>query len=399
MLELWFKLKASAKVVAWAAPHVQQWHKDRVFNRVEGNRQLEARNFAEAEECLAEAVEECGERGSSPNTRIRLQLQLAEAQRKQGDDDPDKLDEAEVTIRDALQLTARISNPSGYVQCLDALVEVFYARGDLPGMQALIEEGIRIEAAMPHPDPIRMARRVHRLGLVLNFQGEDGIPVLEKSIRLHEQSFGEDHVETAGVLADTGIFYRATGHQEQAQTCLNRALRIHRRDLGADSPEAIRDLQYLAGSHEESGDFDSASEHYERALELTERLVGIDQEELAELQFRMACLYADWEHYSRARELLAMCIGTFRRKKGARLAIAYELVAHVEERSGRYRDALIELERAGRTWEACGPERAEELAKNLEYRADLQDQMKRKDSANWLRERAAETRAAAAGTT
>src|ERR1700730_9585382 len=115
MLELWLKLKASANFAAWAAPQVQQWQKDREFYRVEGDRQLKARNFAEAEACLVEAVAEWIERGKSPTTRIRLQLQLAEAQRKQG---PSKFDDAEATIRTALELTARISNPSGYVQCV-----------------------------------------------------------------------------------------------------------------------------------------------------------------------------------------------------------------------------------------------------------------------------------------
>jgi tetratricopeptide (TPR) repeat protein len=315
MLELWLKLKTSAKLVAWAAPHVQQWRTDRAFNRVEGDRQLKAHNFAEAEIRLTEAVAECGSRGSSPNTRIRLQLQLAEAQRGQGDQDPGKLDEAEATIRDALQLTARISNPSGYVQCLDALAEVFFARGDFPSMQTLIEEGIRIEAAMPHPDAIRMAHRVHRLGAVLHLQGQDGIPALEKSIELYERSFGDDHLETACVLADAGVFYRAAGRHEEAQSCLNRALLIHRRELGHESAEAIRDLQNLAGSHGDMGDIESAEAFYERALELKDRLVGSDQEELAEMQFAVARIYVEWGNYSRARELLTMCIGTFRRKK------------------------------------------------------------------------------------
>jgi tetratricopeptide (TPR) repeat protein len=399
MLELWWKLKTSAKLVAWAAPHVHQWHKDRMFNRVEGDRQLKAQQFAEAEERLAEAVEECGSRGSSPNTRIRLQLQLAEAQRKQAAEDPAKLDEAETTVREALQLTARISNPSGYVQCLDALAEIFYARDDLPGMQALIEEGIRIEAAMPHPNPVRMARRVHRLGLALHFQGEDGVPVIEKSIDLHEQGFGADHLETAAVLADAGILYRAAGRHQEAQQCLNRALLIHRRDLGQIAPETINDMQNLAGSLEESGDFESAAGLFENAIELKHRVVGADQEELAEMQFALACLYVNWGNHCRAREFVAVSIGTFKRKKGARLAIAYELAAHIEEYSGRYRDALAELERASKVWEICGPERAEELAVNMEYRADLLDQLKRKDSANWLREKAAEARAAGAGTT
>ena len=203
-------------------------------------------------------------------------------------------------------------------------------------------------------------------------------------------------METGGVLTETGILYRAAGRNEDAQRCLRRALRIHEREHGANSPEAVRDLHNLAGSHEEAGDIESAACLYERALDLKDRIVGGDQEELAEMQFGVAGLYIDWGNYSRARELLSMCIGTFKRKKGARLAVAYELLAHVEEYSGRFRDALAELERAAKAWETCGPERASELATNMEYRATLLDQMKKKDSANWLREKAAEARAPSA---
>jgi hypothetical protein len=41
----------------------------------------------------------------------------------------------------------------------------------------------------------------------------------------------------------------------------------------------------------------------------------------------------------------------------------------------------------------CGPARTLEWATNLEYRASLLDQMKKNDSAKWLREMAAAARA------
>jgi tetratricopeptide (TPR) repeat protein len=399
MLELWLKFKISAKLLAWAMPLLQQWMRKGEFNREEGDRQLKAHNFAEAEARLEEAVVEFGARGGSPTTRIRLQLQLAEAQRKQGRDDFEKLDQAEGTIRAALELTARISNPSGYVQCVDALAEVFHDRGDFPAMQCLLEEGIRIEAAMPHPDPIRMARRIHRLGIARHLQGDDGIPAVEKALELFEQAYGEDHLETGGALTEVGILYRAQGRHDDAQRCLRRALKIHEREHGSDSPEAARDLHNLAGSCEEAGDIESAAALYERALDLKDRSVGGDQEALGEMQFSVAGLYIEWGNFSRARELLSMCIGTFKRKKGARLAVAYETLAHIEEYSGRYTDALAELARAAKIWESCGQERTAELVTNMEYRASLFDQMKRKDSANWLRERAAAARAGAAQST
>jgi tetratricopeptide (TPR) repeat protein len=381
MLELWLKFKASAKLMAWAAPHFRQWNNDRDFTKV--------RNFEDAEILLSEAVAESTNQDISPTTRIKLQLQLAEAQRKQ-----EKLDEAEATVRAALELTARISNPSGYVQCLDALAEVYFDRGDFANMQSLVEEGVRIEAAMPHPDAIRTARRIHRLAVARHLQGADAIPALEKAIQLHERSFGEEHLETGAVLTDAGILYRSRGSYEDAQRCLKRALRIHSRECGPESLEAIRDLQQLAGTHEENGDIEAAASVYERALEMKDRVMGTDQEELAEMQFNIANLYIDWGNPSRARELLAMCIGTFRRKRGARLAVAYETLAAIEERSGRPNEALVELAKAAKEWESCGPERAAELATNMEYRAELLDQLRKKDSAKWLREKAAEVRAA-----
>ena len=396
MLELWIKFKLSAKLLAWAAPFVQQWLNHGELNQEEGDRQLRARNFVEAEIRLKKSIEEFGTMGGSPTTRIRLQLQLAEAQRKQGSDDPGKMDEAEATIRAALELTARIANPSGYVQCVDALAEVFHDRGDFVAMQGLLQEGVRIEAAMPHPDPIRMARRVQRLGIARHLQGEDGIPALEKAMELFEQAYGEDHLETAGAMSEAGILYRAQGRHEDAQRCLGSALRIHRREHGPDSVEAARDLHNLASSYEESGDIDAAAALYEQALELQERIVGGDQEDLAEMQFSVAGLYIEWGNFSRARELLSMCVGTFKRQKGARLAVAYETLAHIEEFSGRYTDALSELARAAKVWESCGAERTAELATNMEYRASLLDQLKKKDSANWLRELAAAARGGAA---
>jgi hypothetical protein len=158
----------------------------------------------------------------------------------------------------------------------------------------------------------------------------------------------------------------------------------------------VSDLHHLAGSLEESGDIDGAAELYERVLMLKLRTVGGDMEELADMQFGLAGMYIQWSNYARARELLAEAIGTFRRKKGARLAIAYETAAHVNECSGRYLEAIAELARAGKVWESCGAERVRELTDNLEHRAELLDLLRKRGEAEWLREKAAELTAAAA---
>ncbi len=371
---------------AWKSPRVPAWSLERSLNRVEGERYLKARNYEVAEKYLTLAVAEADERRHSVR-KVQLRLYLAEAQRKQR-----KLSEAERTVRTALEHTARISNPSGYVQCLDALAEVFHDGGNFPAMEQVLQEGVRIEAAMPRPDPLRMARRVHRLGIARHKNGrsDEAIPALEKAVALHEQAYGEEHTETGNLLTDLGVVHRAQGNHEKAQKYLRRALRIHENMCGLDSAETVSDLHHLAGTLEDSGDVEGAAAQYERVLQVKERVLGGDQDEIAELQYSLAGMYIGWNNYGRARELLAEAIGSFKRKKGARLAVTYETLAYVEESSGRYLEAVAELAHAGKVWESCGPERAVELAENMHHRAELLDQLRKRSDADWLREKAAE---------
>ncbi len=386
-------LRWSIKLAAWATPQIRAWSLERSLNRIEGERSLKAKKWGDAEKYLSQAVDEADVQRHSVR-KIHFRLLLAEAQRKQG-----KIAEAEQTVRAALEHTARISNPAGYVQCLDALAEVFHDAENYPAMEAVLEEGVRIESSMPHPDQMRMARRVYRLGTARHKSGhgEEAVPALEKAVKLHEDLCGEEHLDTARLVSELGRLYRSQGDHEQAQACLRRSLKTHERALGYDSPEAVSDLHHLAGSLEESGDIDGAAELFERVLMLKHRVIGGDLEELADMQFGLAGMYIHWSNYARARELLSEAIGTFRRKKGARLAIAYETAAHVEECSGRYLEAIAELARAGKVWETCGSERVRELTDNLEHRAELLDMLRKRGEAEWLREKAAELTAAAAG--
>jgi tetratricopeptide (TPR) repeat protein len=160
--------------------------------------------------------------------------------------------------------------------------------------------------------------------------------------------------------------------------------------------EALGDVQQLAGSLEDTGDLDGAAAQYERALGLKLRKLGCENiDEVAEMQYSLACLHIGWGHYSRARELLSECIGSFKRQAGPRLAVAYESLAHVEEREGRISFALDELERATKVWEKCNPPRLGELARNLDLRADLSDHLRLRVEANLLRKQARHLAAAA----
>ena len=375
---------------------LRPWSLDRNWDRTEGERLLKARDFAGAEIHLSRAAVDAEKRGHSAPKRIQVRLLLADAQRKQfhglhQDTNPDKLAAAELTVRSAIELAAGTNDRVAYMRCLDALADIFGDQGNFAAVEKVTRDALEIESALPHPEPLRMARRVHRLGMTHQQAGriDEAISMLEKAVAMYEQTFGPDHLETGNQLTALGAAYRAQGKHEEAQKCLRRALKIHERTQGVQSAEAIQDLQYLAGSLEESGDLGGAAAQYERALLFEQRVIGGNIDELAELQMGMATLYVNWQNYSRARELLLECVATFKRKGGVRLAVGYETLGYVEECSGRYAEAVGELQLAAKVWETLMPERLPELLRCLGHRADLLELLRRKGDAERLRERIA----------
>jgi tetratricopeptide (TPR) repeat protein len=378
------------------AARLQPWSLDRNWDRTEGERLLKSRNFAAAEIHLSRAVVDAETRGHSAPKRIQVRLLLADAQRKQfhalhPDTNPDKLTAAELTVRSAIELAARTNDRVAYMQCLDALADIFADQCNFAAVEKVTRDALQIESALPHPEPLRMARRIHRLGMVHHQAGRvsEAIPMLEKAVAIHEQTYGPEHLATGNQLTELGAVYRTQGNHEEAQRCLRRALKIHETTRGLQSTEAIQDLHHLAGSFEESGDFGGAAALYERMLLFKNRAIGGNIDELAELQMGMATLYLNWQNYSRARELLLECVATFRRKGGVRLAVGCETLGYVDECSGRYAEASGELQLAAKVWETLLPERLPELLRCLEHRADLLDLLRRKGDAAALRERIA----------
>jgi tetratricopeptide (TPR) repeat protein len=354
--------------------------------------------FESNERELELAAAQAESRKASAPERIRLWLELGQLHRsiaqRAGAQKRARLKQAELVVRRALEIAAQAKDTLGYIASLDTLAEVFTTMKNYPAAEKLLIEGIRLEASLPHPDPLRSARRIHFLGIIRHRAGriDDAVPTLEKAVQMHEQNLGSDHEETMRVLAELGAVHRARGRHDLAQRCLHYAVRHFQNRKGASSAEAIETLSQLAGSFEDSGDHESASREYERLLVLLEREVGRNQEEIGEMQFSVASVYIRWGDYTRARELLGECLGTFRRGGGPRLAVGHEVLAHVEEALGHYSDAVRELSTAGKAWAKCGNRNAE-LAVNMTYRAELLDQLKRFREAEWLREQVADLEA------
>src|SRR5260370_36448338 len=377
-----FPLKWSAA----ATPRIEVWKPSDAHNPAEGERHLVSGDYPEAERCLTEALADADRYGHDRSMQVRLTLLLAQAQREQS-----KLDAAEETARAALAIAVQSKDLSLYTQCLDGLADVYKVQENFPALEAVAGEALHIEQSLARPDPKRLAGRMRHLGLAQNRTGRpgDGLASLENALTLHEKAYGPEHEETARLLHEMGGIYGAQKQHVAAQKHLLRALHLRENQRGPESPEAVAVLHQLAGSLEECGNIDEAAALYERALQLKERVLGGDLEGLADDQMILAGMYGDWGNPCRARELLREAIHIFKRKKGRRLAVAYEALAHVEEHSGRAADAVSELALAAKIWESMGAEHVPDVIANLDHRVELLELIHNLPQAAWLREQPA----------
>jgi len=389
---------------SWArAPQSRQsWGLDRNWHRSEAARHLKSGNLADGERHLTLAVRDADDRGIAPAQRAELRLELAALQRRlaapanEADQlDLAKLQDAENTLRDAIIVCTQASDSKLYLRSLDALAEIFCLVEDYPALERAASDAIRLAASISNENPQRMEERLQRLAMAQDRNGRfpDALKTFEQAITFREKRYGAGHVETGNLLSEIGRICRARGYHPQAQVYLKVALRIHEAQCGADSMEALGDVRELAGTLEDIGDLDGATALYERVLGLQPGSKNL--EEVAWMQYCLACLAIGWGGYSRARELLTECIAVLEQTAGSRLAMAYESLAHVEEQEGRISFALDALGKATEAWEVCDPPQLAELARNLDLRAELSEQLRLHVDANHLRKQARHVAAAA----
>ncbi|MEO5923141.1 MAG: tetratricopeptide repeat protein [Bryobacteraceae bacterium] len=354
--------------------------------------------FSDSVESLREQISNADQRGFSAAKRAALRIELATLLRKlavtTGRSDSDsKLNAAEESAREAIALAAEVTDVAAYVLALDALSEIFAARENWAAVEKTTQEAARLAPTSPRPDPLQAAHRVHLLGTAKYFTGhpEEALEALDRALLMHEETYGPDHLRTSDVLLEIGKVFRSQGEHEAAQEYLHRAYLIRRSHLGEATPEVVEVVQHFAMSMHESGDVDGAIEQFERLLVLKELQLGVQNiEQLAEIQYSMATYYQEWGRVSRARELVITAVGTFRPKGGVRLAVCHEMLGQLEETRGQYRGAIEELELAAKVWTSLGQNRAAELVRNLQYRADLLEEMGRHQEAWMLHAKATE---------
>ena len=95
---------------------------------------------------------------------------------------------------------------------------------------------------------------------------DEAVRVAQTAVRLSEQEFGPEHLNTGAVLVILGSIYHAQGHFAEAEPLFKRSLAIGEKALGPEHPGLATTLTFLAAVYRGQGRVAEAEPLYERAL-------------------------------------------------------------------------------------------------------------------------------------
>ncbi len=186
------------------------------------------------------------------------------------------------------------------------------ARGETITARELLDQGAaRVQAELKDQPEVQAALAMtigeaYR-GLGLN---DRSLPLLEKSLALRREVYGEEHPEVAESLEALGILVQARGDLDRAEALHRQALEMRRRLLGPGDPAVAESLNSLATDLLSKAQFDAAEPLFREALAINRRNFGNDHEQVASNLANLGLLEKQRGHHVKAeahyREALAI---------------------------------------------------------------------------------------------
>src|SRR5690349_7457685 len=127
------------------------------------------------------------------------------------------------------------------------LGNVYLQLGKLQEARGYYERALKIKEQHYGQDHIQTAASLGGLGNVYLQLGKlpEARAYYERALKIKEQHYGQEHVETASTLANLGILYQALNQFEYAVQYLQHARVIYRRSFSEDYPDLLKTERLL----------------------------------------------------------------------------------------------------------------------------------------------------------
>ncbi|BAS56476.1 kinesin light chain [Leptolyngbya boryana NIES-2135] len=311
------------------------------------------------------------------------QVVIAEAKRVRDEPEKSLIRESTMMIahlQEAMERLARPEQALDLATCLNWLAELYYAQGRYEEAEPLYVRSLSIHEQQLGADHLDVANSFNNLALLYKEQGryEEAEPLYVRSLSIREQQLGTDHLDVATSLNNLAVLYRSQGRYEEAEPLYVRSLSIREQQLGTDHLDVATSLSNLAVLYQSQGCHHKAEPLLVRALPIWEQQLGTDHPDVATSLNNLAFLYHLQGRYEEAEPLLVRALSIREQQLGTDhpdVATSLNNLAVLYHLQGRYEDAepllLYSVRIRQEQLPADHPLSAKNLS-NLAYLYDLQ---------------------------
>lgn len=264
----------------------------------------------------------------------------------------DSLEQAQIYIEEALQVTQRAENATD----LD-LANRYGIYGFILGKRGEFEKAkMMLEKAEKHYLAGGYAETVPRYNTLSNLADlnirlqnfEEAEEMLRHSTRFYESVYDSLHYNVASNVSKLGTLYRTMGRHREAETYMLRALSLMEQIYGGISSYAANIHGGLAINYRTLGEIEKALHHTEKQLEIHEIIFGKQSYSYSQALNNYALAVQDLGDLEKAEELHAESIRIkelILPEYSANLGIGYYNMGALLYTMERYSDALVYFER------------------------------------------------------
>ncbi|MGB5658918.1 MAG: tetratricopeptide repeat protein [Thermoanaerobaculia bacterium] len=178
------------------------------------------------------------------------------------------------------------------------------SRGDAVTARELLDKGaLEVQEKLGERPEIQ-ARLMDTIGQVywkLEFY-QEARPLFEAALRIREQHFGPDTLETAASMVHLSNLEFRQGNFDAAKKLTTGALEIRQQLLPATHPDIAESLHHLGVSASLERDFEKARDLYSQSLEIYELTLGPESLPVTKLLFNLAILEYEQSNYRSSRD-------------------------------------------------------------------------------------------------
>jgi tetratricopeptide (TPR) repeat protein len=154
--------------------------------------------------------------------------------------------------------------------------EVFMQAGDLPLLEVLYVELLKLQEATLDEDNPAIAATLHNRGEVhrqqANFSKAEDL--FERALTVRKSVLSDQAPEVAETLSKLGVVYNKIGDREEAETRLKEALDIQNREYNKKQDKVAETLNNLGNVYRRKGEYEKARYKYDEALEIRRSILG-----------------------------------------------------------------------------------------------------------------------------